>query len=491
MSENIIREVVSRTKGEIYLGVVGPVRSGKSSFIRKFMELKVLPFINDEDTYKKVVDELPLSGDGKTITTVEPKFIPSNNMVINVEDDLNINIRLVDCVGYVINSAKGYLNEDGTNRLVKTPWFSESIPFNEAAGLGTKKVIEAHSNIGILLSSDGSFGEFNRNDYEQIEERMVDELKSLNKPFVLVINSSIPNDNKTQELVKKLVSKYEVSVVAVDVNNMTNNDVDNILKDALSEFDISELNIEVPNWIDNLSDDIKLKSEFNVLITDATANYRKMKDAFKIQETLKEFEYFSSVEITDIDAGSGIVNFDIKFKDECYLEVIEEIMGSSITDKGSFLDSLQKLKKANKIYEKVGTLEKVYQVGYDFIVPPIYEMKLSEPTLSKQNGRYGVKIDASAEALLITKVDVSSSFDPIIGSMEQSQILVDHMKEEYENDPSKLWNSEIFGRKLCDVISDGIKIKVNQIPEAVLQKYSDGITKIVNQNKGGVIAIVI
>lgn len=491
MSENIIREVVARTKGEIYLGVVGPVRSGKSSFIRKFMELKVLPYIDDEQTYKKVVDELPLSGDGKTITTVEPKFIPSNNMVVTVDDNLSINIRLVDCVGYIISNALGYLNEDGTNRLVQTPWFSEAIPFNDAAGLGTRKVIESHSNIGILLSSDGSFGEFKRSDYETVEESMVNELKALNKPFVLVINSTIPNDEKTKQLVSELSSKYEISVIAIDVNNMTSNDVDKVLKEALNEFDISELNIDVPNWIDYLDDEVALKQEFTTLIKDTTATFRKMKDVFKIQETLNNFEYFSSVDITNIDSGSGIVNLDVSFKDECYLQVIEDIMGSSIKDKGKFLESLQQLKKANKVYEKVGNLEKVYQVGYDFIIPPISEMKLTEPELAKQNGRYGVKINANAEALLIAKVDVMSSFDPIIGSMEQSQILVDHMKEDFENDPNKLWNSEIFGRKLCDVICDGIKIKVNQVPDEVLQKYSDGITKIVNQNKGGVIAIVI
>lgn len=491
MSENIIREVVARTKGEIYLGVVGPVRSGKSTFIRKFMEQKVLPYIDNEDTYKKVVDELPLSGDGKTITTVEPKFIPSNNMNIRIDDSLNINIRLVDCVGYIINSAKGYLNEDGTNRLVQTPWFTEAIPFNEAAGLGTKKVIEAHSNIGVLVSSDGSFGEFTREEYEVVEEKMVNELKSLNKPFVLVINTKKPNDESTNKLVNELTNKYEISVIALDILNMTSDDVDKVLKEALNEFDISELNIEVPNWIDYLDDDVPFKNEFNTLLKDTTANYRKMKDAFRIQESLKECEYFKDVEITSIDSGTGIVNFDIKVKDECYLNVIESIMGASINDKGQFIESLQRLNMANKVYEKVGNLDKVYQVGYDFIIPPISEMKLSEPVLSKQNGRYGVKINANAEALLIAKVDVESSFDPIIGSMEQSQILVDHMKDDFLNDPDKLWNVEIFGRKLSEVISDGIKIKVSQIPDVVLQKYNDGITKIVNQNKGGVIAIVI
>lgn len=491
MSENIIKEVITRTKGEIYLGVVGPVRSGKSSFIRKFMEVKVLPYIKEDDTYHKVLDELPQSGEGKTIMTVEPKFVPSNNMTITIEDNVNLNIRLVDCVGYVIDSSKGFLNDDGSTRLVQTPWFSEPIPFNDAAGLGTKKVIEAHSNIGILLSSDGSFGDFTRDEYAKIEERMVEELKSLNKPFVLIINTNKPNAEETKNLVNELSNKYNVTVLPINVLDLTNNDVDLILKSALNEFDISELNLEVPSWVDQLDGNIPFKQEFDSIINDVTGNYRKMKDAFIIQDKLLECGLFDSVDIMNVDSGSGVVDINIKVKDGIYTEIIEDILGVTLEDKGVLIEILQKLKKAEEIYNKIGNLDKVYQVGYDVVIPPISEIKLEEPTLSKQSNRYGILINAKAEALLITKVDVESSFDPIIGNMEQAQILVDHMKEDYENNPEKLWNSEIFGRKLCDVISDGIRIKVNQVPNKILEKYSDGITKIINQNKGGVIAIVL
>ena len=491
MSENIIKEVITRTKGEIYLGVVGPVRSGKSSFIRKFMEVKVLPYIKEDDTYHKVLDELPQSGEGKTIMTVEPKFVPSNNMTITIEDNVNLNIRLVDCVGYVIDSSKGFLNDDGSTRLVQTPWFSEPIPFNDAAGLGTKKVIEAHSNIGILLSSDGSFGDFTRDEYAKIEERMVEELKSLNKPFVLILNTNKPNAEETKNLVNELSNKYNVTVLPINVLDLTNNDVDLILKSALNEFDISELNLEVPSWVDQLDGNIPFKQEFDSIINDVTGNYRKMKDAFIIQDKLLECGLFDSVDIMNVDSGSGVVDINIKVKDGIYTEIIEDILGVTLEDKGVLIEILQKLKKAEDIYNKIGNLEKVYQVGYDVVIPPISEIKLEEPTLSKQSNRYGILINAKAEALLITKVDVESSFDPIIGNMEQAQILVDHMKEDYENNPEKLWNSEIFGRKLCDVISDGIRIKVNQVPNKILEKYSDGITKIINQNKGGVIAIVL
>ncbi len=491
MSENIIREVVTRTNGEMYLGIVGPVRSGKSTFIRKFMELKVLPFIKDEETYKKVNDELPQSGEGKTIMTVEPKFVPSNQMTIEIEENLNLSIRLVDCVGYVIPNAKGYLNEDGTNRLVQTPWFSEPIPFGDAAGIGTRKVIESHSNIGVLLSSDGSFGEFNREDYEKIEEKMVLELKELDKPFVLVINTTSPYSEETKELVANLKTKYEVSVIALDIKNLKNEDIDFVLKEALSEFDISELNIGIPSWVNTLDDDLTFKQQFTDLIKETSGNYRKMKDVYRIVDSLNSSNLFKNIEISNIDAGSGVVDLDLSIDDEIYNEVINEILGFKVKDKGELISTLQKFKNAKKVYDKVGSLDKVYQVGYDLTLPSIKDLVLDEPELLKQGNRYGIKLKAKGSAILLTKVDIDSTFEPIIGDLEQSTALVEHMKESYINNPSEIWNSEIFGRKLGDVINDGIRIKISQVPEVVLDKYAKGISKVINNGKGNIIAIII
>lgn len=491
MSENIIREVVTRTKGEMYLGVVGPVRSGKSTFIRKFMELKVLPFINDDELYKKVNDELPQSGEGKTIMTVEPKFIPSNQMTINVEENLSLSIRLVDCVGYVIPNAKGYLNEDGTNRLVQTPWFSDPIPFGDAAGIGTRKVIESHSNIGILLSSDGSFGEFSREEYENIEEKMVNELKDLDKPFVLVINTVKPSAPETIDLVTSLKTKYGISVVAIDVKNLTVSDIDGILKEALSEFDISELNIGVPSWVNSLDDEITFKHYFSNLLSETTGNYRKMKDVYSIVNSLTDSEYIGKVEIASIDAGSGVVDIDLTINDDIYNQVVNEILGTPIDDKGELIVILQQLKHAKKVYDKVGSLDKVYQVGYNLTIPTVSDLKLDEPELLRQGNRYGIKLKATGTALLLTKVEVESTFEPIIGDLEQATALVEHMKESYTSDSTKIWNSEIFGRKLGDVINDGIKLKVSQVSDVVLEKYSKGISKIINNGKGNVITIII
>lgn len=491
MSENIIKEVVTRTNGEMYLGIVGPVRSGKSTFIRKFMELKVLPYITDDATYKKVVDELPQSGEGKTIMTVEPKFVPSNQMIVEIEENLSLNVRLVDCVGYVIPNAKGYLNEDGTNRLVQTPWFSDPIPFGDAAGIGTRKVIESHSNIGILLSSDGSFGEFSRDEYEVIEEKMVEELKNLDKPFVLVINTIKPTDTETINLVSELKSKYEVSVVAIDVKNLTVSDVDLVLKEALSEFDISELNIGVPTWVNSLDDEVSFKQHFSSIISKTTGNYRKMKDVYTIVDTLSDCELFKKVEISNIDAGSGIVDLDLSIADDEYNNVINEIIGFPIEDKSELILALQKFKITKKVYDKVGNLDKVYQVGYDITIPAINDLTLDEPQLLKQGNRYGIKLKATGAAILLTKVNVESTFEPIIGDVNQATVLVDHMKENYLTNPNQIWDSEIFGRKLGEVINDGIKLKVSQVPEVVLDKYSKGISKVVNSGKGGVITIII
>lgn len=492
MSNNILRDVATRTSGEVYIGVVGSVRSGKSTFIRKFIETKVLPLVTDQFTYEKIKDELPQSSEGKAIMTVEPKFIPSNIVKVTIDNDVNFQVRLVDCVGHVIPSAKGYLNEDGTTRLVHTPWFSEGIPFEDAAKIGTDKVIESHSNIGIVMSSDGSFGEFTRPEYEKVEEVVIEDLKRHNKPFILVINTTKPNAPETLQLLKELEEKYNVSVVAVDVLNMSESDIDNLLKAAMDEFDIAELKLEVPTWLSKLDEEISYKERFNNLVSEATGSFRKMKDVFNIQETFKQSGLFTEVNISDINAGTGIVSVEMNCSDETYNEVISELLGEQVTDKTTFIETLQGFKKAKKVYDLVGcAIEKVEQVGYDIAIPKSDEIILERPELLKEGTRYGIKIKANAPMIQMVKINVSSTFEPIIGSKEQAEELINHMVENYENEPEKLWNSEIFGRKLCDVINDGVRAKVTAIPDTVLEKYKNSMEKVVNHGKGGVIAIVL
>ena len=492
MNEDIIQEVAKRTKGEIYLGVVGAVRSGKSTFIRRFMEQKVLPLISDQSLYSKIQDELPQSADGKTIMTVEPKFIPSNNIKINMGEDTNFYVRLVDCVGYVIPSAKGYQNEDGSSRTIKTPWSVDEIPFEEAAYMGTKKVIDTHSNIGIVLTSDGSFGEFTRKEFEEVEEKIIEELKNAKKPFVVVLNSQYPTNEKTMVLKNELMEKYGVSVVVLDVVNMQEEDVDKLLKTALDEFDIEELNINLPNWVNVLKDDVSFKERFNVELSATTGNYRKMKDVFVIQEAFKNTGLFESVDITDINPGTGIVNIDLTCSEEVYNEVVEEILGGKLDDKATFIETIQDMKVAKDTYNKVGNaLKATTECGYGISVPKVEDMVLSTPELIKQGNRYGIKIKATAPAIHLVQVEVESCFEPIIGSIEQSQALIDHMLKDYEENPEKVWNSEIFGRKLCDVIGDGIKAKINSVPDIVQCKYKESLSKVVNNGRGGVISIIL
>jgi stage IV sporulation protein A len=492
MSENIIRDVVFRTNGEMYVGVVGSVRSGKSAFIRRFMEIKVLPYIKDPELSKKVIDELPQSAEGRTIMTVEPKFVPSNNINITVSDDLKLNVRLVDCVGYALPSAKGYINDDGTNRLVKTPWFTEDIPFVDAAKIGTRKVIESHSNIGILLTSDGSFGEFRRGEYEQVEETIVSELRELNKPFVIVLNTTEPGTEKTKALCKQLSEKYQVGVIPVNALSMKEADIDKVLKEALYEFDISELNIKVPSWVSALHDDIPFKKDFNQCVANTTSTYRKFRDVLKIQDSLKQTNMFENVEVQSQDLGTGVVDINVDCSDEAYNHVLEDIIGEKLDDRGHFVEVLQDFVKARGVYNQVGkALEEVKQTGYGIAVPNVGDMTLQTPEVIKAAGRYGIKLKAIAPSIHLIRVEVESSFEPIIGSEEQSKELINHLMSEYEKDPLKIWESEIFGRKLSEVVNDGIRAKLYSVPETVQLKYREALTKVVNNGRGGIIAIIL
>ena len=487
MSDSVIKDVATRTNGEIYLGVVGSVRSGKSTFIRRFIERKVLPLVQDEVVKQKIIDELPQSGDGKTIMTVEPKFIPSNQTFVNFED-VAFNIRLVDCVGYVIPSAKGYLNDDGSNRMVKTPWFTDEISFTEAASIGTKKVIDAHSHVGIIVTSDGSFGEFKENEYDNVLEEVVGELQNSDKPFVIILNTLYPNSPETLNKVNELKEQYGTSVIALNVNEMTENDIDNLLKEALSEFKINDLSIDVPEWVSNLTPNITFKNKFNDVLNEIK-QFDRMKDAYNLQNHLLSSGLFDSANITEIDAATGSVTITLEVNDDIYNDCVEEIIGEKLDDKAKFIELLQDYKDNKVICQKLKpALKGLETQGYGIAFPEIGDMELSQPELSKQGGRYGIKINANAPAIFLVKVDVESSFEPIFGSKEQAEALVEHMSKD-SND--NVWNSEIFGRKLCDVINDGVKAKINAIPEVVQYKYKDALNKVVNKTKGGVIAIVL
>ncbi len=490
MNEEALISLSNRMKNDLYVGIVGSVRSGKSSFINKFFELKILPYINDTFLHDKIIDELPQSQSGKGIMTVEPKFVPSTSVNINIDGDISMNVRMVDSVGYIIPSSIGY-EIDGKPRMVKTPWFTEPVEFKEAALLGTKKVMESHSNLGIMLTSDGTIGDFSREEYEEVESRIIPTLKELDKAFVIVLNSKEPSGNKALEIKKKIEEKYNVTVCNVDVLNMTNNDLDNIFLKALDEFKIEDLTIELPDYINVIGNDISIKSNINEAILEVNRKYSKFKDLDNIRKYLIDTSLFTNVLIDLKDASLGSAKLHLELNNDVLDKIIKEILGENVKTKADFICALYEGTKAKIAYKNVeNAIKEAKETGYGVSIPNLDEMKLLPPNLVKQSGRYGVKLRAIAPSIHMIKVDVESTFTPIIGSEVESQSLIENLVKDDSN-PDDLWNKEIFGRTLSEIVNDGIKNKLYQFPEMNKLKIKNILDKLVNNESNSVIAIVL
>ena len=464
------------------------MRSGKSTFITKFMENKILPLISDDFLKNKILDELPQTAKGKNIMTVEPKFIPNNAITVNF-GDIEMNVRLVDSVGYIIPNATGYYDDNGP-KLVKTPWFDEAIPFKEAAEIGTKKVITNHSNIGILVTSDGSFSEFERNDYSSVEEMIVNELKALKKPFVIVLNTQDPTNEKVLKLKDSMENKYGVSVIPTNVLNMDSNDIDHILKEALNEFELKELNIMLPQYISVLNDTNNIKKNILDIINNASKKFNKYKEVENIKNSLVETNMFNDVKVELTDAGSGIANITLELDDKFFNEIIVSFLGHLIEEKYELISILQEYSELKKGYSSIKrALDEVMATGYGISYPEVSEMKLLDPVVTEASGRFGVKLKAIAPSIHMIRVDVESTFEPIIGTYEQSQTLINSLMS--SDDINEVWNKEIFGRKLSELVNDGIKSKINLVPDKAKRKLQESLEKIVNTGSGGLIAIIL
>lgn len=487
----IIQSIAKRGNGEIYLGVVGAVRTGKSTFIKRFIENIVVPNIADEYEKKKCLDEIPQSAQGKTIMTTEPKFVPSNGASIQVEE-FKTEIKLVDCVGFVIPGSNGYEDEDGNPRMVKTPWFEDPVPFIEAAEIGTEKVIRDHATIGIVVTTDGSFGEIKRESYLEAEEKVVSELKSIGKPFIIILNTVHPTNTKTVELANDLRDAYNVPVVPISVENMNELEIIDILKQALYEFPVIDIKVNMPEWVHVLPNNHEIKAHYLNKIKESTLSIEKVKDVDNIISYFENSVYINKSYISELDASTGIITLNLESSNELYEETLKSFVGSSSTTKAGLLKIFANYKENAIELDSVKTaLKMTRNSGYGIVYPGLKDMKLETPEIVKQGSRYGVKLKAVASSIHMMKVEVQSTFEPIIGSELQSKELINYLMKDYENDPASIWKSEIFGRSLEEIVQEGIQAKLSLMPENTRYKLSNTVTKIVNKGANNLIAIVL
>jgi len=486
---NLYKDIQGRTGGDIYLGVVGPVRTGKSTFIKHFMELLVLPGMEPSPLRDRAKDELPQSSGGKTIMTTEPKFIPQEAAKVQLEEEITLNIRLVDCVGYMVDGASGHM-ENNQERLLKTPWYDYEIPFTKAAEIGTRKVITEHSTVGIVITSDGSFGELTRTGYELAEARTIQELKQLNKPFILLLNSLHPYHQETKQLAESLKKKYDCNVLPVSCEQLRKEDIYTILKSILLEFPVTALHFYIPKWVESLSQSHWLKASLLETIETTAPSIQKMKDLYE-----KEFpqnEYMESMKIDRIDLSNGKVDISVHFDDSYYYKIISDMIQIPVTNEYEFIDTIRELAEKKKEYEEAAfALGQARLGGYGILKPTRSDVTVKEPEMIRHGGKYGVKIHASAPSIHLIKANISTEIAPIVGTEEQARDLVQYIKEETSKGEDAIWNVNIFGKTMEQMIAEGIQEKASKINNESQQKLQNTMEKIVNEGNGGMVCIII
>ena len=486
----IIKNIAKRSGGDIYLGVVGAVRTGKSTFIKRMVETLIVPNIEDEYERKRALDEIPQSAAGKTIMTTEPKFVPNNTAKIKI-DDFTCNIRLIDCVGYMIEKAQGATDENGP-RMVKTPWYTEEIPFVEAAEIGTEKVIKDHSTIGIVVTTDGSIGDFEREDYIEAENRVIEELKNIGKPFIVILNSTHPTLPETQKLAESLKETNQVPVLPISIEAMNEKDMYNILREALYEFPVLEVKVNMPEWIAILNHDHPVKQNYINFIKESVVEIDKLKDIEHITDHFLNNEMIEKAYLSEVDPSTGVITINLTAPANLYNQTLTEIIKVDIKSKADLLALFQEYNVAKKEYDQIKyALKMVKQTGYGVATPSIEDMKLDKPEIIKQGPRYGVKLKAVAPSIHMIRVDVESTFEPIIGSEVQSKELIDYLTKDKDKNPNDIWKSEIFGRSLDSIVQEGIQAKINMMPDNIRLKLQTTLTKVVNKGSNNMIAIVI
>ncbi|MBO4251454.1 MAG: stage IV sporulation protein A [Clostridia bacterium] len=488
---DIYSDIAHRTGGEIFIGVVGPVRTGKSTFITKFTENFILPNISNKLQRQIAIDEMPQSADGKSIMTTQPKFIPANGVKVHFKNKVSAEVRLVDCVGYFVDGATGH-EENGNPRLVKTPWSDTEMTFEKAAEFGTDKVIDEYSTIGVVVTTDGSFGDIPRASFVDAEEKVIAKLNSKNKPFIIVLNSADINSEKAIETKNKLEEKHGVSVALVNVQKMTADDISAIMEKMLLEFPMQSFNLSLPKWMQTLAADSPLISRLLSETKKASENICKMKDFSAMTELFDDDEEFEPISLTELNLGSGVGEYFVSVKDGVFFKELSNECGENISDDYGLFKFIKGFASSKRKFAKIeNALKDAEENGYGVALPSFDEMNLEEPILVKQGGKFGVKLKASAPSLHIVKVDVSTEVSPIVGTEKQGEDLINFIMNKFEDNPAGIWETNMFGKSLHDLVKEGMAGKVNAMPKDAQNKMRRTMTRIVNENKGGLICILL
>lgn len=491
MNNSIYSDIAKRTGGNIYLGVVGPVRSGKSTFISRFMNDLVIPNIPDEFRRERANDELPQSSAGKTIMTTEPKFVPEEAVSIETPDGVKMNVRLIDCVGYIVPSAIGYI-ENEAPRMVMTPWFDEEIPFNMAAEVGTQKVITDHSTIGIVVTTDGSITDIPREEYQAAEERIISELNEINKPFVVLLNCEDPNSSESKKLAAELCRKYSADVIPVNCVDLNEEKIREILEAVLLKFPVREVKIRMPKWITALEKDHWLKKEVFGCIKAQAENIVGINDINTAAKAISECEYVKRAYAEELDLGTGSGIIDITLQNELFYRILGEATGLELNSENDLMPCMIELANIKRKFERVkNALEEVEATGYGIVLPQMDELTLEEPEIIKQGGKYGVRLKASAPSIHMMSANITTEINPIVGSEKQSEELINYLLNDFEENPTKIWESNIFGKSLSDLVNEGLHNKLNRMPADARMKLQETIQRIINDGCGGLICIIL
>lgn len=487
----VYEQISSRTAGDIYIGVVGPVRTGKSTFIKRFMELMVLPQITDIYKRERAIDELPQSGSGRTIMTAEPKFVPEESVEIGLDSGGVCRIRLIDCVGYLVDGALG-VDEDDQPRLVSTPWSADPIPMTQAAEIGTQKVIQEHSTIGLVITTDGSFSDIPRESYEPAEARVIRELKEIGKPFLTLVNSATPHGERAQSVCSHLEKEFGIHALPVNCLDLREEDLHKILTEVLYEFPIREIRVDLPNYVRSLESGNPLQqSIFGALLQDAEA-LRVMRDLFPFSEALKEESWARSVTTGPLNLGTGSAQLRIDLPDELFYEVLSEKSGVPVHSDAELVPLLADMAAKVREYDRIsGALDQAMATGYGVMMPRIEELSLESPEIIKQGGRYGVKLCASASSIHLIKTDIQASVTPIVGTEKQSEELVHYLLGEFDQEPERIWETNIFGKSLSELVNEELSNKLARMPDDARNKFRETLEKIINETTGGLICILL